>query len=98
MGRDAVRDLRDWQRREATAQETALRKVAKAQQRLRQLDDHSVAARDSLATALEELAATGVTREQAAVFLGVAPASLPGRSARTKSFPSTGQASGDGGG
>lgn len=87
MGSDAVKDLREWQRREASAQEKALRAAAKAQERLGQLDLQRKVAEVALAESLDELAVTGITREQAAAFLDVAPSSLPSRSGVSKRRP-----------
>ena len=71
MGSDAVKDLREWQRREASAQEKALRVAAKAQERMVQLDEQRKDAEAALAESLDDLAATGITREQAAAFLAM---------------------------
>jgi len=79
MGRDAVRDLRVWQLEAAGAQEHALRAAARAYRRIEVLDEQREAALESLSVALDELAATGVGREQAAAFLGVDPAVLSAR-------------------
>jgi hypothetical protein len=79
MGRDAVRDLRAWQREAAGVQEQALRAATKAHRRIEELDTLRVAAIETLVVALEELATTGVSRDQAAVFLGVEMGSLPTR-------------------
>ena len=81
MGRDAVRDLRVWQREAAGAQEQALRAAARAHRRIEVLDEQRVAALESLSVALDELAATGVGRDQAAAFLGVDVAALSARRA-----------------
>jgi len=77
MGIDAVKELRQWQRREAGLQEQALRAAAKAHDRLRRLDEERVAAEAVLADALEALATTGIARDQAAAFLGVSASALP---------------------
>lgn len=87
MGSDAVKDLREWQRREASVQEKALRAAAKAQERLIQLDEQRAGAEAALADALAELATAGIAREQAAAFLGVALSSFPNRSATGKRRP-----------
>ena len=84
MGGNAVKDLREWQRRHASAQERALRSAVKAQDRLVQLEAQRVAASGELAAALETLAETGVNREQAAALLGVTPASLPQQATRRR--------------
>lgn len=84
MGRDAVRDLRVWQRQAAGAQEQALRATARAWRRCESLDTQRAAASDALSAALEDLAATGVTREQAAVFLGVELGALAAHRPRGK--------------
>lgn len=81
MGRDAVRDLRVWQREAAGAQEQALRAAARAYRRIEVLDEQREAALESLSVALDELATTGVGRDQAAAFLGVDPAALSSRRA-----------------
>lgn len=76
MGNDAVRDLRDWQRRQMGAQDRALRAAAKAHARLARLDEQRTDAADVLADAIEVLASTGISRDQAAAFLGVTPSQL----------------------
>ena len=76
MSVDAVRDLRDWQRREASVQERALRAAAKAHTRLRQLDDQRAVAVVELARAVDELVAAGISREQASAFLGLDASAL----------------------
>ena len=81
MGRDAVRDLRVWQREAAGAQEQASRAAARAHRRIEALDDQRLAALESLSVALDELAATGGGRDQAAAFLGVDVAALSARRA-----------------
>jgi hypothetical protein len=87
LGRDAVRDLRAWQRQAAGAQEQALRATARAWRRCESLDAQRVAASDALSATLEELAATGVTREQAAAFLGVELGALSARRSRANRGP-----------
>jgi hypothetical protein len=84
VGSDAVRDLREWQRRAASAQEQALRSAAKAQKRLADLAGQQETAHQALVESLEALAATGVSRDQAAAFLGVAVSVLPNRTGGTK--------------
>lgn len=84
MGRDAVRDLRVWQREAAGAQEKAVRAAAKALGRIKVLDAQRIEAIESFVVALEELAATGVGRDQAAEFLGVEVTSLPARRAKPR--------------
>lgn len=96
MGSDAVRDLREWQRRAAGAQEQALRSAAKALKRLADLEVQRVAAQQALAESLEALAATGVSRDQAAAFLGLAVSALPNRTSGTKRAPATGPEDGPG--
>ncbi len=77
MGTDAVKELRQWQRREAGLQEQALRAAAKAHDRLRRIDEERAAAELALADALKALAEAGISREQAATFLGIATAAMP---------------------
>jgi hypothetical protein len=86
LGRDAVRDLRAWQRQAAGAQEQALRATARAWRRCESLDAQRVAAGEALGATLEDLASTGVTREQAA-FLGVELGALSARRSRAKRGP-----------
>jgi hypothetical protein len=81
---DAVKDLREWQRREAGIQERALRAAAKTHTRLGQLDEQRAVAADELARAVDELVTVGISRQQAAAFLGVKPSTLNPRTATAK--------------
>ena len=76
MGTDAIRGLRDWQRQQATQQDQALKAGAKAWARLGELDLEITKTRATLAAALTDLHDAGVTADQAAAFLGVAPDEL----------------------
>ena len=94
VGSDALKDLREWQRRHASAQERALRSAIKARSRVDQLDEQRAAATADLVDALEALATAGVSREQAAALLGTTVSALPPRSAArsraTEAEPSDG--------
>jgi hypothetical protein len=79
MGTDAVKDLRDWQRRAAGEQERALRAASKAHARMRRLDEQRAVAETELARAVDELVSTGVSRGQVAAFLGLELSSLGSR-------------------
>lgn len=91
MGNDAVKDLREWQRREASVQEKALRAASKALDRLSQLDGQRAAAESALADALDALDATGINRDQCAAFLDLTPGQLS-RTTSTKRRASSGRA------
>jgi hypothetical protein len=82
---DAVKDLREWQRREAGIQERALRATAKAHTRLGQLDEQRAVAALELARAVDELVTVGISRQQAAAFLGVTPSTLNPKSSTARS-------------
>jgi hypothetical protein len=69
MGADAVKDLRAWQREQASAQERALRTARKAKQLIDDLEEKRLAALDELASAVSTLEKAGLTREQCASFL-----------------------------
>jgi hypothetical protein len=76
VGTDAIRGLRDWQRLQATQQDQALKAGAKAWARLGELDAEIIKTRSALTAALADLQDAGVTADQAAAFLGVAPDEL----------------------
>jgi len=76
MGVDAVKDLRAWQREQASAQERALRTARKAKQLIDDLEEKRVAAMNGLATAVASLEKAGLTREQCASFLDLTPDEL----------------------
>lgn len=76
MGSDALKDLRAWQREQASQQEKALRSARRARQLIDDLDAKRTVAIDKLANALAALEATGLGREQCAAFLDVVPAEL----------------------
>lgn len=76
MGADAVKDLRAWQREQASAQERALRAARKAKQLIDDLEAKRVAALDGLASAVSTLEKAGLTRDQCASFLDLTPEEL----------------------
>lgn len=81
MGSDAIKDLREWQRRHASDQERALRAALKARTRLAKLDEQRATAQADLADAVEDLATAGVSRDQAAALLATTTSALPPRAA-----------------
>jgi hypothetical protein len=85
MSVDAMKDLWEWQRRAAGVQERALRAAAKAHTRLGQLDEQRAVAALKLARAVDELVTVGISRQQAAAFLGVTPSTLNPKSGMAKS-------------
>lgn len=76
MGADAVKDLRAWQREQASAQERALRAARKAKQLIDDLESKRLAALDGLASAVSTLEKAGLTRDQCASFLDLTPDEL----------------------
>jgi len=76
MGSEALKELREWQRAQASEQDKACRSAARALARLGQLDAERVEAQAALATAVVALEASGVVREQAAALLEVTPDEL----------------------
>ena len=82
VGRDAVRDLRVWQRAAAGAQEQALRAALKAARRVEALDGQRASAVEVLVSSLEALEATGVSRDQADELLGLEVGALVARRPR----------------
>jgi hypothetical protein len=73
MGSDALKDLRAWQRDQASDQERALRSARKAKQLIDDLDRKRVEALNGLASAVRGLEQTGLSREQCAAFLDMTP-------------------------
>jgi hypothetical protein len=76
MGTDALKDLRAWQREQASQQDKALRTARRAQQVIDDLDSKRAAAVDGLALAVAGLEETGLSREQCAGFLDLTPEGL----------------------
>jgi len=76
MGADAVKDLRAWQREQASAQERALRAARKAKQLIDDLEAKRLAALDGLVSAVSTLEKAGLTRDQCASFLDLTPDEL----------------------
>ena len=76
MGSDALRQLREWQRREAGAQDQALRAATRAWVKLERSDNERAAIVKELADAVASLESSGVPRDQAAALLGVSPTVL----------------------
>jgi hypothetical protein len=76
MGTDALKDLRAWQREQASQQDKALRTARRAQQVIDDLDTKRAAAVDGLALAVAGLEKTGLSREQCAAFLDMTPEEL----------------------
>jgi hypothetical protein len=76
MGTDALKDLRAWQREQASQQDKALRTARRAQQVIDDLDHKRAAAVDGLALAIGGLEETGLSREQCAAFLDMTPDEL----------------------
>jgi len=76
MGADAVKDLRAWQREQASAQERALRTARKAKQLIDDLEEKRLAALDGLSSAVSTLEKAGLSRDQCASFLGMTPEEL----------------------
>jgi hypothetical protein len=76
MGADAVKDLRAWQREQASAQERALRTARKAKQLIDDLEEKRLAALDGLSSAVSTLEKAGLTRDQCASLLDLTPEEL----------------------
>jgi len=76
MGADAVKDLRAWQREQASAQERALRTARKAKQLIDYLEEKRLAALDGLSSAVSTLEKAGLTRDQCASLLDLTPEEL----------------------
>lgn len=68
---DALKELREWQRQRAGEQDRAVRAAAKAWKRLDDLECEREATVGTVAAMVAELEATGVSRDQAAAFIGV---------------------------
>jgi len=73
---EALKDLREWQRAQASEQDKAFRSATRALARLVQLDEDRTTTQASLAAAVAALEASGVVREQAAALLDVTPDEL----------------------
>ena len=71
-----MKDLRAWQREQASAQERALRAARKAKQLIDDLEAKRLAALDGLASAVSTLEKAGLTRDQCASFLDLTPDEL----------------------
>jgi hypothetical protein len=76
MPSEALKELREWQRAQATEQDKAFRLASRALARLAQLEEQRVEAHASLASAVASLEASGVARDQVAALLDVAPDEL----------------------
>lgn len=76
MGNDAVADLRAWQREQASAQDRALRAARRAQGRIVDIEAKGAEARVAFGRSVDDLEATGLSREQCAAFLGLSPQDL----------------------
>ena len=76
MGADAVKDLRAWQREQASQQQRALRTAQKAKQQLEALDVKRATALETLTTAVATLEGAGLDRDQCAAFLDTTPGDL----------------------
>ncbi len=93
MPSEALKELREWQRAQASEQDKAFRLASRAMTRLAQLEGERVDAQSSLASAVTSLEASGVVRDQAAALLGVSPDEL-GRllsAARRNQSPASGR-------
>lgn len=71
MASDALKDLREWQRAQASEQDKALKGATRSLARLARLDDERAQAMASLGDAVAALEVTGLVREQIAALLGV---------------------------
>ena len=76
MGSEALKELREWQRAQASEQDKAFRSATRALARLGQLETERAEVQSSLASAVAALEASGVVREQAAALLDVTPDEL----------------------
>ena len=76
MPSEALKDLREWQRAQASEQDKAFRLASRTLARLVQLEEERLEAQSSLASAVAALEASGVVRDQAAALLDVTPDEL----------------------
>ncbi len=89
MGSDAVSDLRTWQRDQASKQDKALRSARRRLQAITDLEVKVAEARAAFGRTVDELEATGLSREQCAAFLGLTSRDLA-RLGATKRRPASG--------
>lgn len=73
MGTDALKDLRAWQRQQASEQDMALRDARRAKKVIDDLDRKLGTALAGLVTAISRLEATGLTRTQCGELLDLGP-------------------------
>ena len=76
MPSEALKELREWQRAQASEQDKAFRLASRAMARLARLEGERVEAQSSLASAVAALEVSGVVRDQAAALLDVSPDEL----------------------
>jgi hypothetical protein len=76
MPSEALKELREWQRAQASEQDKAFRLASRALARVVQLEGERLAAQSSLASAVAALEASGVVRDQTAALLDVTPDEL----------------------
>lgn len=73
MGTDALKDLRAWQRQQASEQDKALRDARRSKKIIDDLDAKLGSALDGLVSAIARLEATGLTRTQCGALLDLGP-------------------------
>jgi hypothetical protein len=73
MGTDALKDLRAWQRQQASEQDKALRDARRAKKVIDDLDGKLSAALAVLVSSISRLEATGLTRAQCGELLDLGP-------------------------
>lgn len=97
MGTDALKDLRAWQRQQASEQDKALRDARRAKKTIVDLDAKIDAALEGLVAAIAKLEATGLRRTQCAALLDLGPdeqsrVALARRRAGARRDPATAEA------
>lgn len=76
MGTDALKELREWQRAQASEQDKALKAATRALARLARVEEERSQALASLVDSVAALEGSGVVRDQVAALLDVQPDEL----------------------